>query len=343
MGSACRLKVRKMKRKIYIAGVWGATNGNNMEQVAKDDDVEFIRDDFRYREQIRKVWAVIRRRLGGRGSGLIRWILRTRILDGKYALSHCDFNSNEENDIVIFNSALLNYYSAAYFERLRKKYPGIKYVLYIIDPMPNGLWPEIQDVMHVFDKVLTIHPYNCRKYGFSYLPYAYGIPEKMGEATDVVDTELFFCGILDDYRLAVIDEIVKQCGEHQVAFDFWLRPYKNNPIHNSHVHYGLMPYEENVQRLQRAECILEVMHEGFVGITQRYLEAINYNKRLITNNPEITELPYYDPRYMQYFEKVEDIDWKWLHSGEKVDYHYQGDFSVQAWKKKLLGMLDKEI
>ena len=71
------------------------------------------------------------------------------------------------------------------------------------------------------------------------------------------------------------------------------------------------------------------------------MEAVIYNKRLITKNEEIKELPYYDSRYMQYFEKIEDIDWEWLRTDEKVDYHYKGDFSVQAWKQNLLQLLEE--
>lgn len=332
-----------MKNKLFIAGVWGVGNISIMEQAAKDDTaVEFLRDDFRYAAQIRKVWRMVNQKLGGRGRSVIRWFLSTRLFDGKYALSHCDFDSHEENDVVIFNSALLHYYSAAYFERLRRKHPSIRYILYIIDPMPDGLWREIQDVIGVFDEVITIHPYNCRKYGFRYLPYAYAKPEETEQTADIADTELFYCGVLDDYRLTLIDEIVKQCESHHVEFDFWMKPYENNPIHNSHVHYSVIPYEENVQRLRKAKCILEVMHKGYVGITQRYLEAVFYNKKLLSNNQEIKELPYYDPRYMQYFEKVEDIDWEWLHSDQKVDYRYQDDFSVQTWKERLFRMLDEE-
>lgn len=328
--------------KIFIAGVWGAGNISIMEQVGREADVTFLRDDFQYAAQIRKVWRVVNQKLGGRGRGIVRWILRTRLLDGKYALSHCDFNDSGENDIVIFNSALLHYYSAAYFKRLRKKHPTIKYILYIIDPMPDGLWQEVQDVLPVFDEVLTMHPYNCRKYGFRYLPYAYARPAETERIADIPDTQLFYCGVLDEHRVEIMEKIVKQCETHGISFDFWLKPYENNPIRSSHVHYALIPYEENVQRLQRAACILEVMHKGYVGITQRYLEAVIYNKRLISNNREITELPYYDPRYMQYFENVEDIDWEWLHGDVEVDYHYQDDFSVRAWKENLQRRLQEK-
>lgn len=329
-------------RKIIIAGVWGSGNINIMEQVAKEADVIFLREDFQYAKQIRKVWRIVNQKLGGYGKGIVRKIMQASFFDQKYALFHCNFDHNEENDVVIFNSALLHYYSVPFFERLRKRHPNIRYILYIIDPMPDGLWQEIQDVIAVFDEVMTMHPYNCIKYGFRYLPYAYAEPVEKNQIIDAVDAKLFYCGVLDDYRQAFIKKIVEQCEEHHISFDFWLKPYDNNSIYNSHVHYAIIPYEENVQRLQKAGCILEVMHKGYVGITQRYLEAVIYNKRLLSNNREIKELPYYDSRYMQYFEKIEDIDWEWINSKEEVDYNYQGDFSVQAWKKRLLDLLDEK-
>ena len=59
----------------------------------------------------------------------------------------------------------------------------------------------------------------------------------------------------------------------------------------------------------------------------RYFEAIVYNKKLLTNNPEVVELPYYDERYMRVFESIEDIDVDWVKAIEKIDYKYKGEFS----------------
>lgn len=330
-----------MERKLYIAGVWGASNISTMDQLKDDVDVEFIKDDFQYFYQLQRSWRIINKKLGGHGKKILRRILRTRLLDKKYGLSHCDYDKNEKNYVVIFNSALLHYYSKEYFERLRRKHQNIKYILYIIDPMPNGLWQEILDVLEIFDVVMSMHSYNCKRYGFQYLPYVYAEPQEDGVIRDIKKTNLFFCGVIDDYRQEMIKEIVKKCEEKHVDFDFWVKPYGNNSIASKNVHYSEMPYIENVQRLKQAECILEIMHEGYVGITQRYLEAVVYNKRLITNNPEVKTLSYYDPRYMYCFNEIEEIDWNWLSNDVKVDYHYKGDFGVQTWKERLLGMVDE--
>lgn len=329
-----------MNYKIFVAGVWGFGNISIMEQFHDDEQVEFLKHDFVYFHQMMKAWDVVNRWLKPVGGKILRLLLKTRIFDDKYALSHCDYDGNEVNYVVIFNSALLQYYSREYFKRLKRKHPSIRYILYIIDPMPEGLWKEIEDALEVFERVFTIHPYNCKKYGFGYLPYIYTRCQEKSVLEAVPETTLFFCGVSGSYRQKIISEVVKACDEHQIEFDFWLKPFGNDAIIHPQVHYSEMTYAENVQRVEYSKCILEIMHEGFVGITQRYLEAIIYNKRLITNNREIKELPYYDSKYMLYFEKVEEIDWNWLKQEVKVDYHYQGDFEPHIWKKNLMKLMN---
>ena len=62
-----------------------------------------------------------------------------------------------------------------------------------------------------------------------------------------------------------------------------------------------------------------------------------YNKLLITNCPEISESGYYDPRYVQLFEDVSEIEARFVTDApELVDYHYRGDFSP----KKVLEFIE---
>ena len=204
--------------------------------------------------------------------------------------------------------------------------------------MPNGLWKEIEAVMDVFDEILTIHPYNCSRYGFRYLPYIYAKPELTSKIENLHETTLFFCGVAEEYRQKLIYEIIQQCEKKGIDFEIYLKPCGHDWIKKDNVHYSEMSYEQNVQRIQKAKCILEIMHEGYVGITQRYLEAIIYNKKLLTNNAEIMNLPYYETGYIRYFEKIEDIDWNWISSDDVIDYHYQGEFEKETWKRNVLAL-----
>ena len=111
-------------------------------------------------------------------------------------------------------------------------------------------------------------------------------------------------------------------------------------IEDSNIHYELLPYDENVEKANRSNCILEIVREGFVGFTYRYYEAVVYNKKLLTNNADIRRMKYYDARYMQYFERIEDIDWEWVKDSADVNYHYQDDFSPEKWKENIIKIVD---
>ena len=60
-----------------------------------------------------------------------------------------------------------------------------------------------------------------------------------------------------------------------------------------------------------------------------------YNKKLLSNNPSIVNLPYYDPRWMRTFRTAEDIDLDWVRAVEPVDYGYRGDFSVENFFRRV--------
>ena len=77
----------------------------------------------------------------------------------------------------------------------------------------------------------------------------------------------------------------------------------------------------------KGSVILEVVQEGQVAPTLRPYEAVIYNRKLLTNNPNIKKFPYWDSKYMRYFSCVEDIDWKWVKDNTEVDYKYDGRFS----------------
>lgn len=86
-------------------------------------------------------------------------------------------------------------------------------------------------------------------------------------------------------------------------------------------------YPQVVSRVKSSNCVLEVLQTNQKAQSLRYFEAIAYNKKLLTNNPGIVELPYYDDRYMRAFKNIEDIDVDWVRAREKIDYKYKGEFS----------------
>ena len=88
-----------------------------------------------------------------------------------------------------------------------------------------------------------------------------------------------------------------------------------------------MPYAENLKRIHKTRCLLEIMQQGGSGYTLRMCEAIMMDKRLLTNNPVVTGEAYYSPERIQTFQTVNQIDTAFITAGERdVDY---------GWKDRL--------
>ena len=99
-----------------------------------------------------------------------------------------------------------------------------------------------------------------------------------------------------------------------------------------------MPYPEVVAEAKKSNCLLEVVREGQTGPSFRYYEAVCYNKKLLTNNKNAVNFPFYNPEYMHVFEKPEDIDWEWVKERIPVDYGYDGRFSPSRIFDEVVGM-----
>lgn len=88
-----------------------------------------------------------------------------------------------------------------------------------------------------------------------------------------------------------------------------------------------MTYREMVYHTINANYVLEINQAGADGYTSRFLEAVMYNKKLITNNAFIRQSEFYDPSKILIIEKAEDIQKSFFESGPSVDYKYDGEFS----------------
>ena len=56
-----------------------------------------------------------------------------------------------------------------------------------------------------------------------------------------------------------------------------------------------MSYSDNIERINRARCLLEWIQDNQSGLTVRTLEALFFDKKLITNNAWVLQLPLYHP------------------------------------------------
>ena len=88
-----------------------------------------------------------------------------------------------------------------------------------------------------------------------------------------------------------------------------------------------MTYREMVFHTVNTNYVLEINQAGADGYTSRFLEAVMYNKKLITNNTFILQSKFYDPAKILIINNADDIQDSFFDGAPFAEYHYNGEFS----------------
>ena len=231
-------------------------------------------------------------------------------------------------------------FSPEMLDDLRAKCPGCRLVYYLVDSVERTATVSRVDVAEVlallerFDAVFTYDKTDAARYAgrmrFIEIPLWRAPVAAAGAPT----ADLYFCG-RDKKRDALLMSIYRRVTGAGGRCHFRIVSKAGGETPPGIDRSGWVPYEQTVRELAAANCILEVLADLNNESTLRYKEAVLYNKKLLTNNPNIATLPYYDARWMRTFQTAEDIDPEWVRTVEPVDYGYQGDYSLDAFLCKV--------
>ena len=131
--------------------------------------------------------------------------------------------------------------------------------------------------------------------------------------------DLYYAGVSKG-RLETLHNIYNLMVQNEITTIYRITEVKaKEELYDGILYNERIKYNKLVEEDQFCNCILEVMADGQSGATLRYYEAVCYNKKLLTNNKNVVNLPFYDPAYIRVFEKPEDIDWNWVKERIPVD------------------------
>lgn len=243
--------------------------------------------------------------------------------------------SETEDNYVIFVPGEQWYWrtSPSLIRNLRKYHKNCKLVYYFVDGVERSYITSrvseefLLDYLKQFDLVCTYSRQDAAKYGFAFveIPVCH-LPCPTGENPAYT---LHFSGV-DKNRADLLSGIKSRLESAGLNHFLHVVASPNSDRTRKDISYSAFKdYSEVVRDMQRANCACEIIAMHNSSATLRYKEAIIYKKKLLTNNPSIFLLPYYNEHYMRYFEKPEDVDLEWLGRIEDVDYGYKGDFTAR--------------
>lgn len=88
-----------------------------------------------------------------------------------------------------------------------------------------------------------------------------------------------------------------------------------------------MTYKEMLFHSVNSRCILDINQENADGYTSRFLEAVMFNKLLLTDNQSVKDSKFYSDKFIQIIGDYDKIDADFIKKDSVVDYHYNGEFS----------------
>ena len=231
--------------------------------------------------------------------------------------------------IIILTNVSVKKFNIDYLKQLTKK-DNASLVLILADSsvsMRKGFFP-----LHIikqinFDLIYSFDQDDCKNYNFIYTNSIYS--KKDVDTQPMRKAHLFFVGRVKG-RLDQLIQIAKKADENSCVCNFLIHGAdKKTRKGVKGITYieKYITYDDALSMILSSGCLLDINQAGQSGMTPRVYDAIFYNKKLITNNKNVTQLKYYNPEYMKIINDIDEIDYNFIKADTPVDYNYKGEYS----------------
>ena len=235
----------------------------------------------------------------------------------------------------------VRYPSSSYLIYLRKHYPNCKIVVLCRDLLKTheDMYNEYMNAKAI-DIWMSYDDQESKKYGFPHF-------EEFESKIDIpiLDNyplaDVFFAGKAKD-RLPKLVDVYDNLTSKGVKCLFYVTGVETkDKVEREGIKYldKQITYYEMLSLSVNSKCILEINQGNAIGYSSRFLEAVMFNKKLITDNLYIKKSQFYNTDYIQCFEKVEDIQAEFVKKEVDVNYNYKDEFSPVH----IIELIDRDV
>lgn len=252
-----------------------------------------------------------------------------------YQLHKYPFDDSEEYVIIFLNGSLRFHFSNGYLKKVKKKHPNVKLAMIMYDSFVNPAAKRSISMIPTFDYVFSFDKDDCEHHNLNYIYSTFSYPDNI-HLDNSKHTSAFFIGYGSGRLKLLQDTFRKITSEVQDCYFGIAGVSEKDIVDIRDVHYNVtIPYSEELQMAYNTDCVVEVVKEGQTGVSLRTCEAIAFNKKLLTNNVKLKEMPFYDSRFMSVFNDPNEIDIEFVKANIKVKYNDSNIFSPINILKKL--------
>ena len=224
---------------------------------------------------------------------------------------------------LIFNNFSISFFEPTVLNKWKKKYKA-KLCLYFLDRADSYYAAEAKLYTGCvdLDAVFTYHRPDVEKYGFEYFDCYYS---KHDVKPAQEESDMFFWGS-DGDRRGIVESIYRRVTELGYRADFGICYPLGEGRQEGITYDKELTYEQILKRTLASKVILDVVRPDSCGVSLRYYEAVVYGKKLISNNPLVKDMRYYDPAQMLIITDAQEISRDFIDAAIPAA-EYGGEFS----------------
>lgn len=251
------------------------------------DDIKIKKDLWRWHKRLRHV--------GFPSDLLIRRYIKKKLKD------------INDDDLIIFKDDRLH---TPMIQSFLKELPGKK-ILLLRNPVSSNY---VSNVRVHFQSIYTFEKDKSEQFGIKYtpqfLPIGYSDLNRFNSLTLNNKNKICFFLGRDKSRVSILTMLSEKLKKVGCNIDFSIVKDKTSIINSDFYIEEEIPYYHSLLKMILSDVIVEINQDGQTGYTLRTMEALCFNKKLISNNLNLLNEPFYSSEriFIIGFRKWEELE-----------------------------------
>lgn len=162
---------------------------------------------------------------------------------------------------------------------------------------------------------------------------------KENNTQQTIDNDIFYIGTYVEERFKALKEISNTFNLKKISQKILLFSWDKREADGEIIFINqFLTYDENMKNVKKSKALLDLKLKEHNGLSFRFFEALKYNKKLITNNPEIKSYDFYRKENIFIIGEDHDNELKnFIESPyQEIPYEIKNKYSFENWFKTLI-------
>lgn len=232
---------------------------------------------------------------------------------------------NNYDKVIVFDDTVFYIYSRLFFSNC---------YLWFWNTVPSrkGEFLRLKVCKMIHSKIYTFDKADCKRFEINYNTQFFN---KEISYSKSATCPLYFVG-KDKGRFEIINTVYTYLVRNSLNPLFQMMPDSNNDYKNRNIICNrFVEYDEVLKHVQESKAVLDISKPGQIGMTYRAMEALFYDKKIVTNNTHYREFPFYSPESIYFLEDGLEGLKDFIEAPEvKYDETIKDYYSIQNWLRR---------